>query len=683
MSTSEVIQPHHLSRQALIYVRQSSPGQVVNHRESLDLQYALRDRPRQSGWDPGRVAVIDTDLGLTGSTAAGRPGFQELVTRVTLGQVGIIFAYDVTRLARNCTDWYQLLDLCGYRHCLVGDQEGIYDPATPNGRLLLGLKGLIAELELSTIRARLTAGLVNKAKRGELALALPTGLIREPSGQVVKHPDREVQSRLELVFDTFLRVRSVTKVVRYLNEHELRLPRCDYCGDIRWRTANIAAVAVILKNPAYAGAFVYGRTRTVPKIGSEAARRSPRRLAVSEWKIRIPDRYPAYIDWATFEKIQAMIRDNHSEYDRNKSRGVPRPGKALLHGLVYCGECGHKMLVQYKHGTRYICNALRQRYQVPVCQCLTADPVDDYVVKRFFEALSPIELDAYAQALSENDRQQEQVRRGRQQQLERLRYQARLAERQYQKSDPDNRLVTAELEKRWETALQDLKHAEEDWQRLTARQANSITIDPGLRAAFADAARGIPELWEQGGLSQQHKKALLRCLIDKVVIHRSASDTVQTRIVWRGGDTTSFDVPVPVASVARLSGAKEMEHAVLELVQQGKLDPEIAEELTQRGFRSPRELTVIPHTIRTIRLKHGILRPRPGSRPRRVPGKLTVPQLVKVLDVPLHWVYQRIERGEIELPLDADRKLYLFPDTPETIAELKKLKAGQIQSVRL
>src|SRR5712692_877254 len=297
MNTSELIQPHHLSRQALIYVRQSSPGQVVNHKESLELQYALQERPRHSGWDQGSIAVIDTDLGLTGSTAAGRPGFQELVTRVTLGQVGIIFAYDVTRLARNCTDWYQLLDLCGFRQCLVGDQEGIYDPSTPNGRLLLGLKGLIAELELSTIRARLTAGLLNKAKRGELALALPTGLIREPSGQVVKHPDREVQSRLELVFETFLRVRSVTKVVRYLNEHELRLPRRDYGGDIHWRTPTIATVAVILKNPAYAGAFVYGRTRAMPKIGA-APEHSPRRLAINEWKIRIPDKYPAYIDWA-------------------------------------------------------------------------------------------------------------------------------------------------------------------------------------------------------------------------------------------------------------------------------------------------------------------------------------------------------------------------------------------------
>src|SRR5262249_1858925 len=275
-------------------------------KESLELQYALRERPRPSGWGAGRIAVIDTDLGLTGTSAAGRPGFQELVPRVTLGQVGIISAHDVTRLARNGTDWYQRPDLCGYRRCLVGDHEGIYDPATPTGRLLLGLKGLIAELELSTIRARLTAGLLNKARRGDPALVLPTGLIRGPSGQVVKHPDREVPRRLQWVFDPFPRVRSGTEVVRYLNEQELRLPRRDCFGDIPWRTPTMATVATILKNPACAGAFVYGRTRTTPKHGAVPGR-TPRRLRVNEWKIRLPERYPAYMDWATFAKIRGML----------------------------------------------------------------------------------------------------------------------------------------------------------------------------------------------------------------------------------------------------------------------------------------------------------------------------------------------------------------------------------------
>jgi DNA invertase Pin-like site-specific DNA recombinase len=683
VTTSEHIRASHLSRQALVYIRQSSPNQVLKHQESLDLQYGLRERAAACGWHPHQIRVIDTDLGITAATAALRPGFQELVALVSLGQVGIIFAYDVTRLARNCTDWYQLLDLCGLRECLVGDQDGVYDPATPNGRLILGLKGLIAELELHTIRARMTAGLLNKAKRGDLALTLPTGLFREPSGQVVKHADREVQSRLDLVFTTFLRVGSVTKTVRYLNEQHLRLPRRDSLGDIAWRTPTIATVASILKNPAYAGAFVYGRTRVLPNAQAPE-QRSPHRMPSTQWRIVIHDKYPPYIDWATFEKIQAMIRDNHSEYENNQARGIPRRGKALLHGLTCCGECGHQMVVQYKVKPRYICNFLRQKYQVPVCQCLPADPIDAAVVSAFFAALSPMELDLYEQALAATDQQQEQIRRAHEQQLERLRYQARLAERQYHKSDPDNRLVTAELEKRWEAALQALQQAEDNWQRLQAEFQSAAPISPALREAFRDVARGLPELWKQGAFTPQQKKALLRCLIDKVVMHRSAGDTIHVRIVWRGGETTSLDVPVAVAAVARLSCGAEMERVSLELVHQGLSDEEVAAELTRRGYRSPRELTVIPSTVRTIRLvQHRILRPRPGSRPRRVPGKLTVPQVVKLLGVPLHWAYQRIERGEIDVPFDPERKLYLFPDTPETITLLKQLQAGQITQVRL
>jgi DNA invertase Pin-like site-specific DNA recombinase len=682
VNTSEHIQTHHLRRQALVYIRQSTPQQLLKNHESLELQYALRDRAAGCGWDVSQIRVIDSDLGITGTSAAARPGFQELVALVSLGQVGIICAYDVTRLARNCTDWYQLLDLCGLRQCLVGDQDGVYDPASANGRLVLGLKGLIAELELHTIRARLTAGLLNKAGRGELALTLPSGLVRDPLGRVVKHPDREVQSRTELVFTTFLRVGSVSKVVRYLNEQQLRLPRRNSFGDIVWRTPTIATVATVLKNPAYAGAFVYGRTRTVSATRS-AARRTPQRRPMKEWRVVIRDKYPAYVDWATFEKIQSMIRDNYSEYDQNKTRGVPRPGKALLHGLVYCGECGHKMLVQYKGGTRYICNSLRQKYQVPVCQCLPGDPIDEAVVSAFFEALAPMELDLYEQAQAATDREQEHVRRAHEQQLERLRYQAQLAERQYHKSDPDNRLVTAELEKRWEMALRDVKKAEEEWQHVQSRQRPPEPISPSLRAAFIDVARGVPDLWRQDGFTPQQKKALLRCLIDKVVIYRSAPDTIHVRIVWRGGDTTSFDVPVAVASIARLSCAREMERIAVELFREGQSDGEIAAELTRRGYRSPRELTVIPNTVRTIRLKHGLRRPRPGSQPRRIPGRLTVPQLAKLLGVPLHWVYQRLDRGEIELALDPDRKLYLFPDTPETLAKLKALKADRIHRVRL
>ena len=314
-------------------------------------------------------------------------------------QVGIIFAYDVTRLARNCTDWYQLLDLCGYRCCLVGDQDGIYDPATPNGRLILGLKGLISELELHTLRARLTAGLLNKARRGELALSLPIGLVRDALGRVLKHPDQEVQDRLELVFTTFLRVKAACRVVQLFNDRDLLLPRRDRFGDLVWRRPTASAILSILKNPAYAGAFVYGRTRAVPRADAPH-QRVQKPLPMDQWKVCLRDKYPAYIGWDTFERIQAMVRDNYSEYDRNKTRGVPRPGKALLHGIVYCGECGHKMVVQYKSGTHYICNYLRQQYRVPVCQNLPADPIDAHVVGAFLDALSPVELDLYGKAVA-------------------------------------------------------------------------------------------------------------------------------------------------------------------------------------------------------------------------------------------------------------------------------------------
>ncbi len=424
-------------------------------------------------------------------------------------QVGIIFAYDVTRLARNCTDWYQLLDLCGYRRCLVGDQDGIYDPATPNGRLILGLKGLISELELHTLHARLTAGLLNKAQRGELALSLPIGLVRDPLGRVLKHPDQEVQGRLELVFTTFLQVKAACQVVQFFNDRDLLLPRRDRFGDLVWRQPTVSAILAILKNPAYAGAFVYGRTRAVPRADAPH-QRVQKPLPMDQWKVCHRDKYPAYIDWDTFEKIQAMVRDNHSEYDRNKTRGVPRPGKALLHGIVYCGECGHKMVVQYKGRTRYLCNYLRQQYQVPVCQNLPADPIDAHVVGAFLEALSPVELDLYGKAVAALQQDDEQVRQAQRQQIERLRYQARLAERQYNQADPDNRLVAAELERRWEAALRELKDAEERLQHEQQQPRAPEGLSPEEREAFLRAGKKIPELWRQGRLTPQQQKAFLR-----------------------------------------------------------------------------------------------------------------------------------------------------------------------------
>ena len=309
MNTSEVVQPNHVQRQAVVYVRQSTPHQALNNQESLQMQYGLDERAVELGWKSDDVRVVDSDVGRTGSNAKGRRGFQELVSDVTLGKVGIILAYDATRLARNCSDWYQLLDLCGYRECLIADHDGVYDPGSVNGRLILGLKGQISELELHTLRIRLTAGILHKAQRGELALGLPTGLVRDPSGQVFKHPNLEVQSRLELVFDTFLKQKSASKVLRFFKDHDLTIPRKDAQGDIHWRAATEAAICGILKHPAYAGAYVYGRTRSTPRPGT-GKRNLQKPLPRGEWKVCIRNKYPAYISWETYERIEAMLSDN-------------------------------------------------------------------------------------------------------------------------------------------------------------------------------------------------------------------------------------------------------------------------------------------------------------------------------------------------------------------------------------
>jgi len=681
MNSSETVTTQHLIRKAIIYVRQSTPHQVLTNQESLNLQYALKQRALGLGWRDDDIEIIDSDLGLTGAAAYHREGFKELLAKVTLGQVGIILSSEVTRLSRNCSDWYPLLDICGFKGCLIADRDGIYDPATSNGRLLLGLKGTLSEMELHTIKARLQAGLLNKAERGDLALQLPIGLVRDELARVQKNPDRQVQDRIALVFQTFLERRTASKVLQFFNQQQLLLPGRGRLGELTWKPPTVSAILSTLKNPAYAGAFVYGRTKSLPRSTSTFKPVS-KRLPMRDWKIRVNDKYPAYVSWETFEKIQAMLRDNHAEYDRNKTRGVPRAGQALLHGLLYCGECGHKMMVQYHHNTFYLCNHLRQQYGVPVCQNIPGDPIDQAVIKAFFEALSPVELDAYAQAMATHKQSLDQACQARRQQIERLRYQAALAQRQFNRVDPDNRLVASELEARWEAALRELKHAEEKAAQADQAVAVPFALSAELQAAFASIGQKLPQIWEQDLLAREQKKALLRCLIEKIALHRLAPDRAQARIVWIGGETTTLQIPVQVKRFAALSRAEEMKQTILKLANEGISDQEIARQLSEDGHRSPMRQHVLPSTVKTIRLKHGIMIKRHQSHPRRIDGCLTVPQLAKELGVSVHFIYDRIHNGTIGVAKDDATGLYLFPNRPTTIKQFRKLIDGHLQNLR-
>jgi DNA invertase Pin-like site-specific DNA recombinase len=678
--TSELVTARHLGRKAVIYVRQSTPQQVLSNQESLRLQYALRQRARDLGWLEADVEVIDSDLGRSGATALQRQGFKDLIARVTLGEVGIILSYEVTRLARNCSDWYPLLDLCGYRQCLIGDRDGVYDPNSADGRLLLGLKGTISEVELHTLRGRLTAGLLSKAERGELAMLLPAGLVRGTHGVVTKHPDREVQERIGLVFAGFLELGSVGKLLRSFRARRLAVPRLDRFGEVAWRTPTGGMITAILKNPAYAGAFVYGRTRSC-RATYASGRLITARCPMAEWKVIVKDRYPAYIQWAEFERIQAMLRDNHAEYARNRTRGVPRDGAALLQGSVWCGRCGHKMTVEYRSANRYVCNFLQRSQGGPLCQHLPADPIDARVAAAFFAAVGPEELEAWNRTQDARQRAEDALDRAEAQQVERLRYQALLAERQFNRVDPDNRLVASELERRWEVALRELRQAEE---ALALRRASRIQPDALTseeRDDFLALGPQLPAMWRRPGMDRARKKALLRCLIEKVILHRTAPERIDIRIVWRGGEVSEAQVEPRVYALHALSRGDEMQRRMLELARQGLTDAEVAGILTREGHRSPRCSHVLVRTVQVFRQRHRVLRGASRTHPRHVPGWLTIAELARRLQVSRCWIERRLGGGRIAISRDDAAKRYLFPDTEDSMAALQRLKSGEIQHV--
>jgi len=680
---SELIKPTHLVRKAVVYIRQSTPHQVISNQESLRLQYALQQRARELGWHEADIDVIDADLGLSGASATRRSGFNELVGRVGLSEIGLILSIDVTRLARNCSDWYPLLDICGLRGCLIADRDGVYDPGSANGRLLLGLKGTISELELHTIRSRLTAGLLAKAERGELALMLPIGLVRDPSGVVVKDPDLAVQERLALVFELFLKFRTAAKVMRMLNDRDLELPRRDRQGDLRWTRATATSVAAILKNPAYAGAFVYGRTRmrVAAREGGTGAKVA---RPIEEWRIVVKDRYPAYIDWATYEKIRATIRDNRAEYMRTKTRGIPRDGDLLLHGIAWCARCGHKMYARYKGGGEYVCNHLHTSEGLPTCQYIRAERIDAAVADAFLTALAPAELDALSKARRSQLEMDAALRNSAERQLERKRYAAALAERQFNKVDPDNRLVAAELERRWEAALNEVRVAEEAFARNAPTQTIArVGLDKTLHGKVVSLVGRLPQIWGDPNTIDAQRKALLRCLVEKVVLDRGDHDVALVRVVWRGGAATNLEVKMRVNSVAKLTRGKEMCERVLDLARAGKPDTEIAAVLTSEGHRSPNSADkVLPITVQRIRHAAGVQLGEPRGRWSHDVASLSPPELAAKLNIPVNWLYVQIRQKRLLVDRQSGGG-YLFQDSPTVLDAVRKLRNHSVSRLDL
>jgi len=671
MNFPEHVTAQHLALKAIVYIRQSTLHQVMNNQESRQLQQDLRLKAIQCGWPSERVEIIDEDLGVTGTNMTERQGLQRLLGQVAMEEIGIIFSYDVGRLSRNCSDWYPLLDICGYRRTLIGDKDGIYDPRTQNGRLILGLKGQFAEAEGFTIRGRMQEGIINKAKRGDLIKQLPIGLVCYTKGIVTKDPNMAVQNCVNTIFETFMRLKSVSKVLSFFHNNNLKIPR--YINkELHWMKPSKTSIMSFLKNPAYSGANVYGKTE-IELIDFSTKKKRRKRLPMEQWKYIVKDKFPSYITWECFELIQSILKENYSEYAKRQTKGIPRSGNALLHGLVYCGECGHKMHVHYSSGERYICNSLKRTYAVSSCQHIPINSVDKFVVEAFFQALSPIELDAYENIVKEQWAQTADIDKMKEQQLERLRYYVKLAEKQYNQVDPDNRLVAAELERRWESALKELKEAENEHKTYISEKTNKLPELPNkLKEAFKDIGKKLPEIWNQ--ILLKNKKTFLRCLIDKVVIHRIRRDCLQIRIVWKGGETTTKDVFISVRRFSELLNAKELENKILELAKLNKKDNEIAKCLTEEGYHSATQKVVLPSMVRKIRYKHGFMKRKGNLCRNQMDGFLTISQMAKKVGVASQRIYEWISKGSIQIEKNPMTGCFMFPDTEEIMNSLIKLK---------
>jgi DNA invertase Pin-like site-specific DNA recombinase len=586
MSERAKISEQHRRRRAVVYVRQSTLAQVERNLESQARQYALRERAIELGWPPESVAVVDEDTGRSGASSAGRLGFRELVAEVGLGQVGLILALEVSRLARSSADWHQLLDLCALTGTLIADQDGVYAPGDFNDRLLLGLKGTMSEAELHLIRARLDGGLRHKAERGELRLHLPVGLDRDEAGRIVLSPDEQVRHTIGRV-----------------------LPR-RRCGErrIRWARASYGAVHDFLTNPAYAGAFVFGRTRQWKQLGTDGqVRVRSAELPLEEWSVCLPEHHPGYVSWQQYLATRERLR--HNARPRGEGGGAAREGSALLQGLLRCGRCGRRMQVAYSgtggRSPRYACLRGRALHATGrACQSLGGGRLDRAVAEAFLEAVSPAGIAASAGAIEQLETEHEERLQGQRLSLERARFEAERARRQYDACEPEHRLVARTLERTYEETL---RAAEREQAKLAALEhARPEPLSAAERQALARLAGDLPRLWSANTTSDRDRKELLRTLAREVVATVHAEEArAEVEILWEGGARSALQIRLNRRGAVAHATPEEIIQLVRRLAAHHP-DRQIAAILNKQGRTTGRSLSFTERRVKHLRQRHGI-----------------------------------------------------------------------------
>jgi DNA invertase Pin-like site-specific DNA recombinase len=587
---SPKIRAWHLQRKAIVYIRQSTPQQVLDHRESADRQYALVHRAAALGWPAGCVEVVDEDQGRSGQTVAGRLGFQHLLAEVGLDHVGIIFGLEMSRLARSNKDWHQLLELCSIFRTLLADQDGLYDPTDYNDRLLLGLKGTMSEAELHILRSRMYQGLLNKARRGAVFNHPPAGYVKAPAGSFALDPDEQVQSVIRLLFDQFERQGTLNGLLQYLVRHGIRMPIRPHGGpnrgQLEWHRPNRVTLQNLLHHPIYAGYYRWGHRACDPrrKVGGRPGTgrtvRAPR-----ECLVLLEDHCPAYISaerfWANQQRLEA---------NRAANLGAVRHGPSLLGGLLVCARCGRRLLVNYTnagHSLRYSCSRGLIDYAEPLCQSLSGQRLDALVSTQVLSALQPAALELHLAAAADVAEERQRLHQHWQQRLERAHYETERAARQYQAVEPENRLVARALERGWEEALQKQSELENDYERFCRSQPASVSA--AERERIRSLAGDIPQLWHADTTTPADRQRLVRFLIEQIEVGvQGETDQVEVTIRWAGGCASRHTLTRAVQCYEQLADYVRLRNRIKALRAEGKSMAAVAECLNQEGFHPPK-----------------------------------------------------------------------------------------------
>jgi|HubBroStandDraft_4_1064222.scaffolds.fasta_scaffold11113_4 DNA invertase Pin-like site-specific DNA recombinase len=641
----------HRNKPAYIYLRQSTPGQVRHHQESTERQYALRELALELGWSEAAIRTLDRDLGKTGTEMTRREDFKTLVADVSMGQVGAVFALEASRLARSNLDWHRLLELCALTETLVIDEDGCYDPADFNDGLLLGLKGTMAQAELHFLRARLQGGKLNKAKKGELRFPLPVGYGYDEQGRIILDPDEEVRGAVGLVFRLFRETGSAYAVMQRFVQGALRFPKRAYGGawdgKIVWGRLSHSRVLGMLKNPSYAGMYVFGRYQYRREISPQGEiRQRMHAVAMPDWRVSLKQHHEGYITLEEFFQNQQRLEKNRTNGEAMVLSGPAREGLALLQGLLLCGNCGRALTVRYLGNggiyPNYLCNWLRREgLATKDCMSFRCDLLDAAIAEEVLQALQPAELELALAALRELESRDQTILRQWQMRLERAEYEVALAERRYQEVDPSNRLVASTLERRWNEALlhlDDLKKQAAEFQRQEARVAT-----PEQKAKVLALARDLPRLWHAPTTQAKDRKRMLRLLIKDITVEKQANlKKLSVHIRWQGGACSDLSVQLPPTFADQVRYPAALVDRVRDLAR-SLLDTQIVDQFNREGLTSATGKPYTVKMIQWIRRCHGI----PPAALRK-PEELTVQQVAKHFAVSDHVIYHWIAHGLIQ-----------------------------------